>query len=84
VNLDSREISAEHLQPVPGQLDRAIELDAEYAWAIARRGETYREMERYDDALADFNRAIELDPGDDDYAATRDEICQLMSKDEDT
>ena len=32
------------------------------AWAIAIRGQTYRAMGRYDEALADFNRAIELDP----------------------
>jgi tetratricopeptide (TPR) repeat protein len=33
---------------------------------------------RYDEALADFNRAIELDPSDDDYAAKRAEIHRLM------
>ena len=33
-----------------------------YAWAIGSRGQTYQAMERYDEALADFNRAIELDP----------------------
>ena len=32
------------------------------AWAITSRGETYRLMERYDEALTDLNRAIELDP----------------------
>ncbi len=41
--------------------DRAIELDEKYAWAIARRGETYRLMGKYAEALADFDRAIELD-----------------------
>jgi tetratricopeptide (TPR) repeat protein len=34
------------------------------ARAIVRRGETYRRMERYEEALADLNRAIELNPGD--------------------
>ncbi|MFK4224790.1 tetratricopeptide repeat protein, partial [Streptomyces sp. NPDC019890] len=33
-----------------------------FAWAIASRGETHRLMGRYNDALADFDRAIELDP----------------------
>jgi hypothetical protein len=28
-------------------------------------------MDRYNDALADFNRAIELDPSDEDYVAKR-------------
>ena len=31
--------------------------------AIASRGQTYRLMGRYDEALADLSRAIELDPG---------------------
>jgi hypothetical protein len=31
-------------------------------------------MGRYDEALADLNRAIELDPGDDDYIMKRAEI----------
>jgi tetratricopeptide (TPR) repeat protein len=43
--------------------NRAIELNPGYAWAIARRGDTYRLMERYDEALADLNRALELNPG---------------------
>lgn len=42
---------------------QAIELDFSADWAIAHRGETYRLMERYDEALADFNQAIGLDPG---------------------
>jgi len=61
-------------------LNRAIELNPEYAWAIAHRGRTYQAMKRYDDALADLNRAIELDPSDDDYAATRLEIHRLIGK----
>ncbi len=44
---------------------RAIELDPDYAWAMAQRGITYRDMERYEEALSDLARAIELDP---DYA----------------
>ena len=40
--------------------DRAIELDGNYTWAIASRGETYRRMGEYDKALVDFDRAIEL------------------------
>ncbi|MDJ0703403.1 MAG: tetratricopeptide repeat protein, partial [Leptolyngbyaceae cyanobacterium MO_188.B28] len=43
-------------------LNRAIELDPDYQWAITGRGITYQSMERYDEALADLNRAIELDP----------------------
>jgi len=39
-------------------------------------------MERYDDALADFNRAIELDPGNHDYATLRAETYRLRGKTE--
>jgi hypothetical protein len=35
-------------------LNRAIELDPADALDIASRGDTYRRMERYDEALADF------------------------------
>ena len=41
---------------------RAIDLDPEYAWAIASRGQTYRALGRYDKALADFDCAIEFEP----------------------
>ena len=44
---------------------RAVELDPNYRWAIAHRGETYRLMGQYDEALADLNQAIELDPDSD-------------------
>ena len=37
-------------------------------------------MERYDEALADFDRAIELDPTEDEFAAARTEICQLTGR----
>ncbi|HEX9921477.1 MAG TPA: tetratricopeptide repeat protein, partial [Anaerolineae bacterium] len=35
--------------------------DEKYSWPIASRGLTYRLMGRYEAALADFDRAIELD-----------------------
>ena len=40
-----------------GDLNRAVELDPSYAWAIAARGETYRLMKRYKEANADFKLA---------------------------
>ncbi|WP_445630748.1 tetratricopeptide repeat protein [Nostoc sp. DSM 114167] len=43
-------------------LNRAIELDLNYEWAIASRGITYFLMERYSEALQDFDRAIKLNP----------------------
>lgn len=42
--------------------NREIELDPGDALAVANRGETYQRMRRYDEALADFNRAVELNP----------------------
>ena len=33
--------------------NRALELNPEDIWALAGRGETYRLMERYDEALGD-------------------------------
>ena len=41
-------------------------------------------MGRYDEALADFNRAIELDPGDDDYITKRAEIQRHIGSAEPT
>jgi tetratricopeptide (TPR) repeat protein len=37
-------------------------------------------MGRYDQALDDFDRAIELDPAEDELAAARTEICQLTDR----
>ena len=37
-------------------------------------------MECYDQALADFDRAIELDPTEDEFAAERTEIRQLTGR----
>jgi tetratricopeptide (TPR) repeat protein/energy-coupling factor transporter ATP-binding protein EcfA2 len=50
----------------------------ECKWSLARQGETYRLMERYEEALTDYNRAIELD-GEYKRAITgRGETYQLM------
>lgn len=43
---------------------KALELDAENADALRLRGEACMHLARYDDALADFARAFELDPKD--------------------
>ena len=40
-------------------------------------------MDRHEDALADFNRAIELDPSDEDYVAKRTDLYRLMGIRED-
>jgi tetratricopeptide (TPR) repeat protein len=48
--------------------------------AYKQRGVTYREMERYDDALGDFNRAIELDPSDSLVIALRGMTYRAMKR----
>jgi tetratricopeptide (TPR) repeat protein len=48
--------------------------------AIGSRGQTYQAMGRYDDALTDFNRLIELGPDDEGYAAKQAELYQLMGE----
>ncbi|MEA5503729.1 tetratricopeptide repeat protein [Halotia wernerae UHCC 0503] len=47
-------------------------------WAIARRGRTYRSMKCYQEALQDFDRAIELDPKYYWAIASRGETYLLM------
>jgi tetratricopeptide (TPR) repeat protein len=61
-------------------IDRAIELDPKYDWAIAIRGETYRLMERYPEALQDFDRAIELNPKYDWAIALRGYTYYIMKR----
>ena len=46
-------------------LDKAIELDSNYALAYNNRGVAYGDMGEYNRAIADFDKAIELDS---DYA----------------
>jgi tetratricopeptide (TPR) repeat protein len=40
-------------------------------------------MGRFDEALADLNHAIELDPSDEEYVAARAETYRLMGNDRD-
>src|SRR5258708_11799348 len=47
---------------------------------IASRGEIYRLRKRYDEALADFNRAIELNPGYTSAIASRGQVYQAMQR----
>jgi tetratricopeptide (TPR) repeat protein len=57
--------------------------DLEVPWhaaALAHRGETYRLMERYEEALADLNQAIELSPDDIWAIASRGLTHQQMGR----
>ena len=43
-------------------MDEAIELKEDYAEAYLFRGETKDSLKQYEEAITDFNKAIELDP----------------------
>lgn len=62
-----RETEADHgLQP-PFSIEdctRAIELQPNEPYLYQARGEVYRELSRYEDAVADFTMAIRLEPRD--------------------
>ena len=47
---------------------------------IRRRGQTYRLMGRYDEALTDFTHVLELDPQDQWAIASRGETYRLMGR----
>ena len=57
---------------VQTDFNQAIELNPQDQWAIASRGETYRLMGHYDNALTDFNHVIALWPDTDTIAAEED------------
>jgi tetratricopeptide (TPR) repeat protein len=48
--------------------------------ALEERGECHRLAGRYDEALADYTRAIELDPSDAWAIAERGQTCRLMGR----
>ncbi len=49
----------------------AIDMDRFYADAFYNRGCSYYEVGRYDESISDLSRAIELDPGADEYYGQR-------------
>jgi tetratricopeptide (TPR) repeat protein len=67
-------------QQALAELDSAIELDPESAWAIAHRGITYGQMKLYEEALADLDHAIELDPESAWAIARRGETHRQMKR----
>jgi tetratricopeptide (TPR) repeat protein len=71
------------IRPCAGGFQPRHRTRPQLAWAIALRGETYRQMGKYEDALADFNRAIELDPNYAWAIARRGETYRRMGKYED-
>ena len=49
-------------------LNSALDIDANYAPALLRRGLAFAQLGHYDDAFNDVTRAIHLDPSADNYA----------------
>ncbi len=71
-----------YLAPAPGKppVEQLENVFADLARAIAGRGETYAAMGRHEEALADFTRAIELDPSH--AAVLRDRGVALGRRDD--
>jgi tetratricopeptide (TPR) repeat protein len=61
-------------------LTRALGLNPEYAWALARRGVAYRLLNRYEDAIADLNHAINLEPQNSWALAERGQTYRSMGQ----
>lgn len=61
---------------------RAIELKPDYAIARGSRGDTFRLLGRYAEALADLNRAIELKPDFPEAYASRGLTYYALGRDE--
>jgi tetratricopeptide (TPR) repeat protein len=48
-------------------LNRSIELQPDYTWAIAGRGDVYQVLKHYEEAESDYQRAIQLEPDNAPY-----------------
>jgi tetratricopeptide (TPR) repeat protein len=57
-------------------LTRAIELEPDRADAYYQRGRCHALLGKRDDALADYDRAIALDPGHERAAEKRDALLE--------
>ena len=56
--------SLERNEEALASLDKAIELDLNYAFAWAHRGWVLDDLKRYEEALASLDKAVGLDPND--------------------
>ena len=53
------------------------------AWTTGSRGQAYQAMGRYDEALADFDRALQLDPDDTWIIRSRAHAYEAMDRHDD-
>ena len=83
--LDQLVVPAAHDDPghVPARVHAALvdRLDPDYIWAIGHRAIAYREQQRYDEAVADLNRAIGLDSAQAWLYAERGDLAEHVAGD---
>jgi tetratricopeptide (TPR) repeat protein len=60
--------------------NQALELEPNNAFALARRGDTYRMLGRYDEALRDFNQALEQEPTNAPALRTRGDTYRMLGR----
>ncbi|MEG5058491.1 tetratricopeptide repeat protein [Microcoleus sp. A2-C5] len=63
-------------------LNKAIELDSNYARAWANQGNVFNSLKRYDEALISLDRAIELDPNGKSSWADRGIVLENLKRNE--
>ncbi|MFC0435687.1 tetratricopeptide repeat protein [Kutzneria buriramensis] len=54
--------------------------ELKHSWVFGYRGETYQKMKRFDEAIADFNKAVELNPKYQWAFAMRGETYRIMKR----
>ncbi|CAG9773038.1 unnamed protein product [Ceutorhynchus assimilis] len=59
---------------------KAIELNDKYVKAYLRRAKLYEESDKLDESLADFNKIIELDPGNSDAHSAQVRLPPLINE----
>lgn len=59
---------------------RVLEIDAEYLNALSNRGRAYFHLQRYDEAIADFNAAIAVQPNNTQYFLHRSEAYKASGQ----
>ena len=72
--------SAQQYDKALEDLDRAIQIDPKYDFAIMTRGRTYRAIERYNDSLQDFTKLIERNNKNAEALAGRGETYRWMER----
>ena len=83
LNRASKTIERELYQEAIRDYNNIISEYPDRALAYYKRGEVYRTLENYIDAIADFSKAAELNPNNDIYQTAIVSIAQRISKEAD-